>query len=93
MKLRRSTKIALVVAALLASSPSSGQVSLIPRIVYYMVILGGSIILMTPDKAEAKKAKQENPGSEIKEIRCPRGLDPDDPEQCRGVPNWREPAE
>jgi hypothetical protein len=71
MKLRRSTKIALVVAALLASSPSFGQAPLIqaiPRIIYIVISLGGGTLLATTNKAEAKKKKQEHPGAEIEEI-------------------------
>jgi hypothetical protein len=83
MKLIRSTKFALVVAALLASSPSFGQAPLIREIIY-QVIKGGIILFTTTVAAEAKKKKQENPGAEIRQVYewCT-------PAEARYNPDWK----
>ena len=83
MKLRQSTKIALVVAALLASSPSfgQGQLWLNAGKAIYSVVLAGVVIFTTRSPAAAEKKKQENPGAEIRVKYggpCPPGQDYDE---------------
>ena len=83
MKLRRSMKFALVVAAVLASSPSFGQARLIIQV--YKVVVAGVVVLSTTKAADAMKTKQENPGAEIRRVvvHCLRGQRYDeDADEC-----------